>query len=154
MDSSHDRVLVEIGRWWRMRQDWTSPRLCFPLFQQPFTAVDTTVLSCLFFCRCLCGCSILAIHFLKNISAKIITRRSLGTGKCLQRLNYVDQHCGQAPFLQIKSKQVLLRRVTRGKAGMSDKRRKLWVILLCYDHFNQWFSGTSCIFFQCTLPVL
>lgn len=97
---------------------------------------------------------ILAIHFLKNISAKSITRRSLGTGKCLQRLNCVDRRCGQAPFLQIKSEPVLLSGVTRGKAGISDKKRKPWVIWLCYDHFNQWFSGTSCIFLQCTLPVL
>lgn len=97
---------------------------------------------------------VLATHFLKIISAKIITRRSLGTGKCLQRLNCVDQQCRQAPFQQIKSESVLLSGVTRGKASMSDKRRKLWVIWLCYDHFNQWFSGTSCIFRQCTLPVL
>lgn len=64
---------------------------------------------------------ILAIHFLKIISAKSITRRSLGTGKCLQRLNCVDQRCRWAPFQQIKSESVLLSGVTRGKAGMSDK---------------------------------
>lgn len=97
---------------------------------------------------------ILAIHFLKIISAKSITRRSLGTGRCLQRLNCVDQHYRQAPFQQIKAESVLLSGVTRGKAAMSDKKRKLWVIWLCYDHFNQWFSGTGCIFLQCTLPVV
>lgn len=67
---------------------------------------------------------ILAIHFLKIISAKSITRRSLGTGKCLQRLDCVDQHCRQVPFQQIKSESVLLSGVTRGKAALSDKRRK------------------------------
>lgn len=59
-----------------------------------------------------------------------------------------------SPFQQIKSESVLLSGVTRGKAGMSDKRRELRVIWFCYDHFNQWFSETSCIFLHCTLPVV